>query len=153
MLQLCMEPAVKFTDNICAGQQFLHETVGYLHLPTINQLQCFIKKTQLLRHQYLGLINYSILYPMWFTKTQHVLSLPLNNSFSTLIFLDGLKFVILNSSTLIWNHVRHCVLWNVLNISAYFLPQDTRGQFYDSWRPFYISQRIPGTVQMCVTNV
>jgi hypothetical protein len=42
---------------------------------------------------------------------------------------------------------------NVLNISAHFLPQDTRDQFEDSWRPFYISQRIPGTVQMCVTNV
>jgi len=40
----------------------------------------------------------------------------------------------------------------VLNISAYFLPQETRGHFEESSRTFYISQRISGTVKMCVTN-
>ena len=44
MLHICKETAVRITDNICAGHQLLHETVAYLHVPTIKQLQCFLKK-------------------------------------------------------------------------------------------------------------
>ena len=67
--------------------------------------------------------------------------------------LDDPKFVILNSSTLILN-LEHTVFFRkVLIISAYFLPQDTRGHCEDSCRPFYISKRIPGKVQKRETNV